>query len=416
MDELTFKDISTNMRQVFESDNIMKMIFDILEKESRLNLALCCKKFYSYFQKRSKILKTSIRIPHTNYLKDIDKSFLNEILSKYKNITEIKTSFDDKELQILADANITNLEKLEISCIRTNIDPIKNMTSLKELHLTWNYQQDDVTNLSSLSNLTNLEILTMSRGKIADIEFIKELKKLKVLSISEMSIKTKDTLNKDYDFKKYPFVIVGLTPKLILPLDITPISYCTELTELTLYSLDIKSIEPIKALINLKKLDLSSIDKIEDLSIVENMVNLKYLEIYSSKINNIEPLKNLVNLEILKMRCGAVSDISPLLNLSNIKILDFPNFNIEDEQQIKIFKKIEELDFSGKYISDINSLSNFTNLKKLNLSQTKVINITPLKALVNLEELNLEKDWQCDEKEKITDIAPLSNCINLKKL
>ena len=53
MDELTFKDISTNMRQVFESDNIMKMIFDILEKESRLNLALCCKKFYSYFKKKN---------------------------------------------------------------------------------------------------------------------------------------------------------------------------------------------------------------------------------------------------------------------------------------------------------------------------------------------------------------------------
>ena len=139
MEESTFKDVSTSIRGVFESDNMMKIIFDILEKESRLNLALCCKKFYSYFLKRSKILKTSIRIPHTNYLKDIDKSFLNEILSKYKNITEIKTSFDDKELQILADANLINLEKLEISCIRTNIDPIKNMTSLKELHLTWNY-------------------------------------------------------------------------------------------------------------------------------------------------------------------------------------------------------------------------------------------------------------------------------------
>ena len=342
MEEPTFKDISKNIRQVFESDNIMKMIFDILEKESRLKFTLCCKKFYSYFQKRSKILKTSIQIPHTDYLKDIDKPFLNEILSKYKNITEIETSFNDKELQILADANLINLEKLELSCIRTNIDPIKNMSSLKELHLTWNYQQDDVTNLSSLSNLTNLEILTMSRGKIADIEFIKELKKLKVLSIMEMAIKTKDTLNKDYDYKNYPFVIVGLTTKLTIPLDISPISYCTELTELTLYSLDIKSIEPIKTLINLKKLVLSVIDKLEDLSIIENMVNLKYLDINSSKINNIEPLKNLVNLEILKMSYGSVSDISPLLNLSNLKILDFPNLNLE------------ELNLSGKYISDIN--------------------------------------------------------------
>ena len=111
MEDVSFKDVSANIRQVFEWNNLMTIIFDILEKESRLNLALCCKIFYSYFQKRRKIIKTSVKQPHSDILKDIHESFLKIILSKYKNISEVETCFDNEKLQILADANLINLEK-----------------------------------------------------------------------------------------------------------------------------------------------------------------------------------------------------------------------------------------------------------------------------------------------------------------
>ena len=238
MEESSFKNLSTSIKQVFESENAIKNIFDILDKESRLNFSLCCKKLYSYFQKRNKILKTEIKVPHTCYLKTIDISNLKNILIKYKNITVVDALYNDEIFKVLSKENLINLERLEISCIRGNIDIIKNMTSLKELYLEWNYQPDDVTNLSILSNFINLEKLSLRDGKITDIEFIKDLKKLKVLSLIKTSIRTKDTLDMDYDLKKYHLILEEL-------LYITPISYCTNLTELKLLSLNIKYIEPI---------------------------------------------------------------------------------------------------------------------------------------------------------------------------
>ena len=56
----------------------------------------------------------------------------------------------------------------------------------------------------------------------------------------------------DYDLKKYHLILEE-------PLDITPISYCTNLTELKLLSLNIKYIEPIKNLIKLENLYLADI-------------------------------------------------------------------------------------------------------------------------------------------------------------
>ena len=122
MEESSFKNLSTSIKQVFESENAIKNIFDILDKESRLNFSLCCKKLYSYFQKRNKILKTEIKVPHTCYLKTIDISNLKNILIKYKNITVVDALYNDEIFKVLSEENLINLERLEISCIRGNID------------------------------------------------------------------------------------------------------------------------------------------------------------------------------------------------------------------------------------------------------------------------------------------------------
>ncbi len=84
---------------------------------------------------------------------------------KNKNITVVDAIYDNEIFKNLSEANLINLEKLKISCIKGNIDIIKNMTSLKELNLEWNYRQNDVTNLSILSNLINLEKLSLRDGK-----------------------------------------------------------------------------------------------------------------------------------------------------------------------------------------------------------------------------------------------------------
>ena len=141
--------------KIFKSEFIMNCIFDKLERKDRINLSLCNKKINSFFNKRTKILKTSINKPHSNYLQDIERPLLNKICSKYANIKKVETLFgSEKEFKILAGLNLeANLEILEIHCITANIDSIGKFINLKELYLIWNYRQDEVTNLSFLSNL-----------------------------------------------------------------------------------------------------------------------------------------------------------------------------------------------------------------------------------------------------------------------
>ena len=123
---------------IFESEYLMNLIFDILNMEDRINLSLCNKKINSFFNKRTKILKTEIQRPHLPFLEEIEIPLLNKISSKYKNIKKVETLFKKEKLTILVDVNLnTNLEILEISNIISNIDLIGKLINLKQLYLYW---------------------------------------------------------------------------------------------------------------------------------------------------------------------------------------------------------------------------------------------------------------------------------------
>ena len=62
------KGLSEYGSKIFQSELIMNFIFDKLEMKDKINLSLCNKKINSFFNKRTKILKTYINKPHSNYL------------------------------------------------------------------------------------------------------------------------------------------------------------------------------------------------------------------------------------------------------------------------------------------------------------------------------------------------------------
>ncbi len=315
--------------KIFQSELIINLIFDKLEMKDRINLSLCNEKLYSFFIRRTKILKTSIPFPHSNYLQSIEIPLLKKIYSKYKNIKEVETLFgSEKEFKILVDLNLaSNLEILEIRCITTNIDSIGKFINLKQLYLNWNYRQDEVTNLSFLTKLLNLETLKLNEGKITDIEPVKGLTKLKEFSLRKITKGNNEKNEEKYD----SFYFFAPKEKL----DITPISYLFNLEKLDIIYSNINSIEPIKNLINLKELDLSGIEGISDISILSNLVNLKKLSLSGLEIKNIEPIKYLVNLEQLELRClYSLSDVSPLSYLVNLKVLDISKSKVKDINQI----------------------------------------------------------------------------------
>ena len=130
-----------------------------------------------------------------------------------------------------------NLEKLKFEGTSSKIGSfINNMINLKQLNLEWPDSRYYISrlDLSFLSNLKNLEVLKISSYSITNIEPIKELTKLK-----EFWVKNVDTINNDINIKPFPtFDDDDFDPEMLddflssqsqIIFDISPISSCINL-------------------------------------------------------------------------------------------------------------------------------------------------------------------------------------------
>lgn len=157
--------------------------------------------------------------------------------------------------------------------------------------------------------------------------------------------------------------------------------------------------------------------EVNDLTGIENMVNLKTLTISSNNtespnaptaIKNLEPLKNLSKLELLRLSHNAISDLTPLRGL-NLKKLYLSHNMIENIEPLSSLESLEDLDLAKNSISDYSAVLKLHNLKSLNIRNNKVTSLEPIKDLENLKFLMANDN-------KITDISPLAKMTDLEYL
>ena len=174
-------------------------------------------------------------------------------------------------------------------------------------------------------------------------------------------------------------------------------------------------------------------EKIEDISALGSLINLKSLDLRGNQISDISALSDLTKLEDLKLSSNVIDDISVLDELTNLKSLDFghTNDNISNISVLSNLTNLEELRLWSKQISDISALENLTNLKSLEIRQSLISDISVLSELQNLKSLSLSSD-QIDDisvlrslpnleslnmrSNQISDISVLSALTNLKSL
>lgn len=187
---------------------------------------------------------------------------------------------------------------------------------------------------------------------------------------------------------------------------------------------------------------------IKDLSILENMKKLYYLEIEANDITDITPLQNLPELSVIQLANNDISDISALQDLQylwNLRLnknritdahlevfrtpgkfvaltrLNIGQNSITDISALQNLTQLRELYFYENGITDISVLSNFTHLGLLNAHKNKIEDITAIQKLSHLKNIWLDNN-------NIVDINPLvnnteiengdmvtldSNCLNL---
>ena len=150
-------------------------------------------------------------------------------------------------------------------------------------------------------------------------------------------------------------------------------------------------------------------NEISDVSVLENLTNLKHLDASSNEISDISPIRNLTKLTWLDLDSNEKVDIYLLKDLSNLRYLDMHHSKLSDLTPLINLTKLRELLLNHNSISDVSPLRNLTNLNTLNLNNNQIADVSPLKNLTNLKTLNLNNN-------QIADFSPIAGLIgNLEK-
>ena len=269
-------------------------------------------------------------------------------ISELTQLTRLSAGGSQNMNNIAFLANVTpSLDITDFAIITPLVDitPLAKLTQLTELYLDGN----EISDLTPLANLTQLEKLFLGSNEIRDLTPLTNLTALKWLKLSKNQIR-----------------------------DVTPLRNMTRLLTLNLQFNQMSDTRPLKGLVELRVLYIDSNPLIDDITGLENMTQLKNLQLPSPLITDLTPLRRLTNLVELYTSDNQISDITPLADLTKLKVLSI---------------------YSNQ-ITDLTPLANLTQLQELNLLENQIVNTSPLMGLVNLKTLYIRGN-------PITDLQPL---------
>jgi Leucine-rich repeat (LRR) protein len=134
------------------------------------------------------------------------------------------------------------------------------------------------------------------------------------------------------------------------------------------------------------------------------VLNLKDLNI--NKISEIEGLQNLFDLKELNLSGNKISEIASLLNLVSLKKLNLSGNRITEIKGLQTLKQLNQLYLQDNNITEIKGVNNLINLHFLNLEKNNINEIKNLHHNVNLTTLYLN-DNEINEIENLENLHEL---------
>ncbi len=168
---------------------------------------------------------------------------------------------------------------------------------------------------------------------------------------------------------------------------VSGIESLTALQELTLEHNAISDIRPIYSLTNLRKLSLYD-NQLSDISGIDKLQQLKYLELRSNQINDLSPL---ITLDLIALGVGGnqIVNLAPLNNLNNLKNLDISNNSINNIEVFTQLGQLERLNISQNRITNVAVLAGLKQLVYLDIGNNTINDFTPLNKLPLLNFSNI---------------------------
>ena len=126
---------------------------------------------------------------------------------------------------------------------------------------------------------------------------------------------------------------------------------------------------------------------IDDISCLRYLKNLRQLVIARNKIWDVSPLEGLTQLEFLDLSCNPITDISSLRSLTSLKQLYLNGCSVNDPSPAYGLSSLEVLYLSDNGISKINGVSVLKNLTAIDLQGNALVDVSALGELTGLEKI-----------------------------
>lgn len=247
--------------------------------------------------------------------------------------------------------------------LREWINGLEHPDEITELDLSWS----DVIDISPLAALTELRSLNLLNNlDLTDIKPLESLSKLETLNLSGTLVKSIKPLSKLSELRS-------------LVLDCEKLRDITPLEGLPLEYLDVscayKSLHPLKKLPELRRLrNLDIGDRLEDLEIIGTLTQLEELCLLQLRTQTVAPLSGLMNLQRLDLSSLWFSTkLDPLISLPNLEDLNLSWTNGLELSPIKKFPKLRKLKLYSCALKSFETLFEFTNLEELDVRELQNI-------------------------------------------
>lgn len=283
----------------------------------------------------------------------------------------------DFDLTYIGEMN--NIKKISIKNKITDISSLKNLSELAYLDLFLFSGDEEIQHVSKLKNLKQLRLSAFSFIYQTDVH-VNDFSPLSKLSNLE-------------EFEIY------LVPGDYSTFD--ELSNLERLSSLKIWSSNQDNFHFISNFTKLKKLKIHNLSAIMEIDSLFNFTELEELSLSGIKISNTGSISNLKNLRILNLSLNYMQNEVPLLldisfiedlyelyylEIKNIEIKNFPNFinnqklvslnmidcNLDNIENLAHLSKLEILDISENNIRNVNFLVNLPQLKKLNIDKNPI--------------------------------------------
>jgi Leucine-rich repeat (LRR) protein len=200
---------------------------------------------------------------------------------------------------------------------------------------------------------------------------------------------------------------LNVTGELLLT-DLYPLDQLSELKNLDISNTPVTNLSPVRNLTRLVSLNISGTG-IENLEPIRYNTRIMELYLDSTLVGSLEPINGFEALEVLQMSGSRVADILPVRGLANLKEIRMDNTMVSDLSPLADLAMLETASFSGTPVNSLEPLQYMAGLNRISFKNTAVSDLTALSRLDSLRIIDADQS-------QISDLSPLAGLPSLEKV